>query len=166
MKRIFIGLAILMFQFVNALPWEEFFRAVGISDLSEKGLALVTLGSIVTQLTVIAVFLRKTQLRERLALPTPGLWMITIGMVLSVGLWVFVMSTVTLLLAAVYPDTFTAFVVLMVFSSQYATAITVCNVIANTLLVVGFLRLFTNLIPDEAHQPTPAASRKMAGNTL
>lgn len=142
MKRIFIGLMILLLQFIMHLPWENLFYPIGIIDYDN---VFTALGVLLIVIITIAVFLSKTHLKDRLDTPAPGMILITIGTILSISIWTIVITAIATFLVAVMPNTGIAFFGLLAFTAQYGTQIEVCNTIANILLVIGFYRLFIHL---------------------
>ena len=141
MKRIFIGLMILLLQFIMHLPWENLFYPIGIIDYDN---VFTALGVLLIVIITIAVFLSKTHLKDRLDTPAPGMILITIGTILRISIWIIV-TVVATFLVAVMPNTDIAYFAFLVFAINHGTLIEVCNTIANILLVIGFYRLFTHL---------------------
>ena len=81
MKRIFLGLLILLVQFIDNLPWDSLRRALGMPYWDSEFASLIP---IVAAIIITIVFLRTTRLRERLDMPAPGVMLITVGIVLNI----------------------------------------------------------------------------------
>jgi hypothetical protein len=147
MKRIFLGLLILLVQFIDNLPWDSLRRALGMPYWDNE---LASLIPIVAAIIITIVFLRTTRLRERLDMPAPGLMLITVGIVLNIGVWITIIGVVIAIMSIITPEQiFIGLVALGVFATKFGALIQACVVFANILLLIGFYRLFIHLEPDE-----------------
>lgn len=147
MKRIFLGLLILLVQFIDNLPWDSLRSALGMPYWDSE---LAPLIPIVAAIIITIVFLRTTRLRERLDMPAPGLMLITVGVVLNISVWITIIGIVIAIMSIITPEQiFIGLVFLGVFAVKFGALIQACVVFANILLLIGFYCLFIHLEPDE-----------------
>ena len=147
MKRIFLGLVILVASFISALPWEDmYFGIISWGDGTKFWSVLAI------SIVVVAIFMIKTNIGERLTYPAPGLTLITIGIILSVGIWLTLITVVMTIISLLLPYGGLMLIVLLGFAVKFGVYIAIAELIAKALLLFGTFQLLSNLFSDEGEE--------------
>lgn len=147
MKRIFLGLVILVASFISVLPWQKmYFDIISWGD-GTKFWAVLAIS-----IVVVAIFMIKTNIGERLTYPAPGLTLITIGIILSIGIWLTLITVVITIISLLLPYGALLLIVLLGFAVKFGVYIAIAELIAKALLLFGTFQLLSNLFSDEGEE--------------
>lgn len=147
MKRIFLGLVILVASFISALPWEDMYFGITSWGDGTKFWSVLAIS-----IVVVAIFMIKTNIGERLTYPAPGLTLITIGIILSVGIWLTLITVVMTIISLLLPYGGLMLIVLLGFAVKFGVYIAIAELIAKALLLFGTFQLLSNLFSDEGEE--------------
>lgn len=140
MKRIFVGLTLLLMSFLSALEALEGLRAVSLRLVGHRWLP-----ELVLALLAVALFLYASSLHRRLLFPRRGLRLLTLGILLYALAVAVATGTVVSGLAMLPVTQGTVWADLPHAASQLVP--TPLFLVAQVLLVVGAFRALANLVP-------------------
>lgn len=153
MKRIFVGLVILLTQFILSLPWDSLYWDI-LPSIQEPYSILF---AIITSIILVIWFLNLSQLHYRLYgsylkesqtnVPIPGLWLISIGAIIYLLYWPPVAILLLAITSGVPADS--VIMVVLTFSLVFGYISKIVMSIAVALILWGTIRMFAHLTPKE-----------------
>lgn len=140
MKRIYLGLTFFAGLYLAQLPLDNLRLQLGWG-----GWDFPVTQWIIIILSIVGVFffLIYAQINERLAEPTPGIHLLTMGAILQFGIWLAVIGFIISIIDVAIKEAVIAFLAFALVAGPF---LGICTVLSKILLFIGALKFFIGLL--------------------